>query len=271
MPLSIRRALGSGYDDLTSESGLNVFSALLVFNVAYGAVSQSFRRELLAATRRAQPGTLTPQRFPAPFDLELLALELPLSLLAILTVAAVLGSEAIRFWAIQLFAGESSPSLQSRLTALVAAAGGLALLLYALRQLLPVVWLGSTPATTIRPVRAIVMVSAPLLLVTAYLRQEIALTEASLTGTVRTSVARFIDAPAPTFGLLLVLAVLGPLASLPAVVLSNLLTLRVGSTLALLTDVLSGVLAAGLSTFSIAVVTDAYLQLRDSGAAAGTE
>lgn len=266
--LDIRRALQRGYAGLTSKDGLNVFSALLVFNIAYAAVSQSFRQQLLEATRNGPLAVQLRRRFPPPFDLDLLVLELPVSLLAILAVAVVVGNEAVRFWAIQLFAGRPVPTLRERLMPLVWAGGGFALLLYGLRQVLPVVWHGQGSTTMWQLTSATGIAVAPLVLVTVYLRQEIALTEAGLAETVRNSVARFREAPVPTFVLLLLLAVLGQLTVLPAVVLSPV---RTWSTTALLVDVLNGVLAAGLSTFSIAAITDAYLQVRDSGAEASGE
>jgi len=271
MSLSIRRALQRGVADLRSKDGLNVFSVLLVFNIAYAAVSQSFRQQLLEATRNGPLTGRSGPAFPAPFDLDLLALELPLSLLAILAVAVVVGNEAIRFWAIQLFAGRPAPTLRERLIPLVWAGGGFALLIYGLRQVLPVVWGGPGSLTMVQLASVTGIVAAPLLLVTVYLRQEIALTAAGPTETVRNSVARFREAPVPIFGLLVLLAVLGQLSVLPAVLLSRVITVRVGSTIAIFVDLFNGALAAGLSTSSVAVITDAYLQVRDSGAEASAE
>jgi hypothetical protein len=97
---------------------------------------------------------------------------------------------------------------------------------------------------------------APILLVTVYLRQEIALTAAGPTEVVRNSLARFRKAPVPIFGLLVLLTVLGQLIALPTVLLSPL---RVGSRPWLLNALLTRVLSAALSTFSIATITSAYL------------
>jgi hypothetical protein len=133
------------------------------------------------------------------------------------------------------------------------------------------VWNGPDPLTTLQLTAVLGIVVAPLLLVTVYLRQEIALTGTSVTETVRDSLARFREAPVSVFGLLLLLAVLGQLSLLPAAVLFRVITVRAGSTIALFLDVLNRVLAAGLSTFSIAAITDAYLQVRDSGAEVSAE
>jgi hypothetical protein len=255
--LNARQALTNGYASLTSEDGANVFSVLLVFNLLYGTVSQSFKQQLLSA-RTALGGI----RFPPPFDVSVLRLELPVSLLALLTAGAVLGNEIVRFWAIQLFADLPTPTVRSRLAVLVPVGGGFALLVYGFRQLLPFLWIGEAMSNQMRVTFAI-GIAAPLLAVTVYLRQEIALTKNGVTETVRSSVARFLDDPAPIFGLLIVLALLGQLSILPAAVISRVITLRSGTAPAILVDALNRILAAGVSTFSIAAITDAYLQVSD--------
>lgn len=105
MSLDIRQALQAGYDGLTSTAGYNVFSVLLVFYVAYDAVRQSFRQQLLATA----PGVLPPPGFTPPFDIDMLAFELPLSVLVALTVAAVISHE--RFGS---GPSSSSPRVRSR-------------------------------------------------------------------------------------------------------------------------------------------------------------
>jgi hypothetical protein len=259
--LNARQALTNGYASLTSEDGANVFSVLLVFNLVYGTVSQSFKQQLLAA-QTALPGA----RFPPPFDVSVLRLELPVSLLALLTVGAVLGNEIVRFWAIQLFADRPTPTVRSRLAVLVPVGGGFALLVYGLRQLLPFLWIGEAMRHQMRVTFAIGIAVAPLLAVTVYLRQEIALTENDVTETVRNSVARFRDGMVPVFGLLVVLALLSQLSILPAAVISRVITLRSGTAPAILVDILNRILAAGVSTFSIATITDAYLQVSNTAA-----
>ena len=256
MSLDVRQALQAGYDDLTSTAGYNVFSVLLVFSVAYGAVSQSFRQQLLATV----PGVQTPPGFTPPFDVDLLAFELPLSVLVALTVAAVVSHEAVRFWAIQQFAETSVPTLQERARLLVAVGGGVALFVYSVNEALLAFWYGPGFEMGIRSPRFIAVAVAPILLVTVYLRQEFVLTAAGTTETVRNSVARFRKAPVRIAGLLLLLTALNQSIGFPGVVLSPL---RVGATPWLLTELLGYVLSAALSTFSIATITDAYIQIRD--------
>jgi len=257
MTLDVRRALQAGYDGLTSTAGLNVFSVLLVFYIAYDAVSQSFSQQLLVQTGAG---------FPPPFGVDTLAFELPLSVLAALTAAAVVSQEAVRFWAIQQFAESSVPTLQERARILLAVGGGVALFVYGVEQAFRVVWDGPGAGTGRQfPIVASVAVAvavAPILLVTVYLRQEIALTAAGPAETVRNSVVRFRDAPVRIFGLLLLLTVLGQVAFLPSAVLARLVTVRAGSTLYVLFELLHRTLFTAVSTFSIATITEAYLQVR---------
>jgi len=257
MALDIRQALQAGSEGLASTAGLNVFSVLVVFNVAYGAVSQSFRQQLLARV----PGVQPPPGATPPFDIDVLALELPLSVLLALTVAAIVSHEAVRFWAIQQFAETSVPTLQERGRILLAVGGGVALFVYGVRQALLVFWYGPGFEMGIRSPLFIAVAVAPILLVTVYLRQEIALTAAGPTETVRDSVARFRTAPVRIFGVLVLLTVLGQCIALPSVLLSPL---RVGATPWLLNELLTHGLSAALSTFSVATITDSYLQVRES-------
>jgi len=262
--LDVGQALRSGYDSLTSTAGYNVFSVLLVFSVAYDAVSQSFRRQLLATV----PGVQPPPGFTPPFDIDALAFELPLSVLVALTVAAVVSQEAVRFWAIQQFAESPVPTLQERARILLAVSGGVALFVYGVRQGLLVFWYGPGFEMGIRSPLFISVAVAPILLVTVYLRQEVALTAAGPTETVRNSLARFRKAPVPIVGLLLVFTALGLLTTLPSVLLSPL---RVGATPWLLNELLTRALSAALSTVGIAAITDAYLQVRDGAAEPGAD
>ncbi|WP_299266475.1 hypothetical protein [Halorientalis sp.] len=267
MSLDIRQALQAGYEDLTSEAGLNVFSVLLVFNVAYDAVSQSFRQQLLVATR----GVQTRVGFPPPYNVDMLAFEFPLSVLVALIVAAVVAQEAVRFWAIQQFADISAPTLKERARVLLAVGGGVALFVYGVRQVVPVVWDGPDLGMGIRSPLVAAVAAAPILLVTVYLRQEIALTAAGPTETMRNSVARFRKAPVQIFGLLLLFAVLGFLPRLPTVVVTRVVTVRYGSMPSLILELLHSTLFVALSTFSIAAITDAYLQVRGGGDEGGPE
>lgn len=256
MSFDVSQVLRRGYDDVTSNAGLNVFSAFLVFNVVYNAVSGSFREQLLSWLASGRPGLY----FSPPFDIGLLRFDLPLAVLAILTVAVVLANEAVRCWAIQAFVDSPVPTLRERARIIVVVGGGVALFVYTIRQILPVAWAGQGGVGMFLVASTAGFAAAPVLLVTVYFTQEIALTDAGSAEVVRDGLARFRDTFVRIFGLLLLLVLLGELLVLPTAVLSRVTTLRVGTTLWLLTELLNHVLFAALSTYSTAVITEAYLQ-----------
>jgi len=254
------QVLRRGYDDVTTTAGLNVFSVFLVVTVGYNAVSESFRQQLFSWLASGRPGARSGVVGSPPFDIALLRLQLPVALLAVLTVAAVLANEAVRCWAIQSFVDRPAPSLRERGSVIVVVGGGVALFVFGIRQVLPVVWAGLGAGPILSVATAAGIAAAPILLVTVYVRQEIALTEADSAEVIRCALARFRDTLVPIFGLLLVLVVLGQLLVLPTAVLSRVTTLRVGTALWLLSELFNHVLFAALSTYSTAVITEAYLQ-----------
>jgi len=261
MVLDVRRALQVGFDDLTSTAGLNVFTVLLVFNVTYGTVVASLRQGLLDVVQRGTPGPPEVVAGP-PLGWDALLFDLPLPLLVVLAVASVLTSEVIRFWAIRLFADLSItpvPERGERLPVLLAVGGGFAFVLFGLRHVLPVLWArqGFEAMTLVSQATGVVVLV--LLGVSVYLRQEIALTDADPGETVRRSVRRFLAGPVPILGLLALLGLLGVLTGLPTVVAVNVID---GGPLVTAGRLLGVVLGAALSTFSIAAITDAYVQTR---------
>lgn len=270
MALDVRQALRTALNDLTSAAGLNVLSVLLVFNVVFGAVVTSFRRQLLDIVRRvttagqAETGTAQP-----PFGVEALAVEAPLSLLAALVVVALLAREAIRFWAIQQFAGVSAPGLRDRLPVLVPVAGGLALLLFGLRELLPLLWVEQGFRTWIRASQALQLPVAAVLLVTVFLRQEIALGSDGAVETVRESVGAFLREAVPVFGLLLVVGLLRVLLRLATRVVTNTIQPLSDGPVWLLIRAGTVTVDMVLLAFTIAAVTAAYQQVRGPADEAG--
>jgi hypothetical protein len=262
MAVGMWQALRGGYERVRSEDGLNVFSVLLFLNVAYSAVSQSFRQGLYAVT--GAPDHLAGWRFPPPFHLEFLSLDLPLSLLAGLTLVVIIAHEGVRVWAIQLFAQGETPSFRERLSTIVLLGGGIAILIYGVSDLVPVLWPPSTPMRPVTWLRSSGFLAAPLFLLFVYLRQAIALTNASLLGTLRASIGLFTTAPLRTAGLLLCLVVLGQIGFLPVILLSRTAPVQTGGPLGLGIELYRSVLFAALHTYSIAVITESYLQLRAS-------
>jgi len=267
MVLDVRRALRAGYDDLASRAGLAVFSVLLVFNLVYGAVVASFRQQLFEFLRRRGPDQFPVVFVDPPPVWDALLGDLPLPLLAGLALVGVLTAEAIRFWAIRLFADLSIapiPDLRDRLPVLLGVGGGFALALFGLRQVLPLLWVNQGLETVELVSRTAGAVALGLVGVTVYLRQEIALTDAGTRETVRCSVRRFLAEPVPSLGLLALLGLLGVLTGIPVA-----LTVYVGSLgtggggqIVPVAELVETVLGTVLSTFSIAAVTDAYVQIR---------
>jgi len=105
--------------------------------------------------------------------------------------------------------------------------------------------------------------------VAVYLRQEIALNDGCVRLTLRNSLTRFLKAPVPVLGLLVLLGVVGVVAGLPRALP---MVLREGGTVAgvplvMVAQVVGVALTAAVQTLSIAAITDAYLQVRtDAGA-----
>ncbi|MBX0287281.1 hypothetical protein EGH22_13170 [Halomicroarcula sp. F28] len=264
MVLDVRRALQTGYDDLTSRTGRKVLAVLLVFNLVYSGVVTSFREDLLAVLRGS--GYRTPRTIGIESQVgwELLQFELPLWILAPLAVLAVFAGEAIRFWAIQQFADlslRSPPDPVKRLPVFLAVAGGFTLLVFGLTEVVPLLWAPSGVEAMARTTQAVSVVSLHLVGVTVYLRQELALTEAGAREAVRKSVRRFLTEPVPILGLLALLGLGGALVGLAPMVASYL-GLAGNATVTQVGELVHVALGTVLSTFSIAAVTDAYVQIR---------
>ena len=264
MVLDVRRALRTGYDDLRSTAGLNVLSVLLVFNLVYGGVVASFRQELLVVLRRSRSGTPPLISTESRVGLDLLQFDLPLWLLALLTVLAVLVGEAIRFWAIRQFADlslRSVPEVRERLPVFLTVAGGFALLVFGLVEVVPLLWADNGAETMRLAAQSVGVVSLLLVGVTVYLRQELALTAGSARQTATRSVRRFVAEPVPILGLLALLGLGGALAGLPSA-LAAAIGPAGNSTVVQIGELVRVALSSILTTFSIAAITDAYIQIR---------
>lgn len=267
MVLDVRRALRAGYDSLTSTDGLNVASVLLVFNLAFGTVASSFRQQVVASAFEPGPSGRLPIRIAPPVDWDVLALDLPVALLGAVILVGIAANEAIRFWGIRLFADEDGESLGDRLPVLLLAAGGLALVLFTMRGLLPLLWLDGARQGFYLADRLLVLTALVLSAIAVYLRQAIALTDRGVGGVVRHSLERFAAAPLATVGLLVILGLLG---FAPSLSVSAAIVAGFGGQSGVLPWVQLGALAlvAVVDTFAIAAVTDAYLQVRGAGDAA---
>lgn len=264
MSLDVRRALQTGYDDLTSTAGLNVVSVLLVLNLVYGGVVSSFREELLGFIRRSGSSTMPYISIESQVGWDLLQFELPFWLLTVLAVLAVLAGEVLRFWAIRQFADlslRSPPEPRERLPVFLTVAGGFALLLFGLREVVPLFWAPAGPESMLLASQSAGGVSLLLVGVMVYLRQELALTDSGARETVRKSLQRFVAEPVPILGLLALLGMGGVLVGLPPVLAASLGPPG-ATTLARIGEFVGVALGTVLTTFSIAAVTDAYVQIR---------
>jgi len=266
MSLDISDALHSGIDAVRSEDGLLVGAVFLLYSLGSLVVNESLAAELLALV--FESGVYTAEQRAAiesfggasPF-----ALGIGLPATAVLVVVVALAGELVRYWAIRTFAGPAetaTDALGDRAVMAVVLGGTVALTTLVFQSVLPVVGQLGGVATTLAG--SIVGPLAGLVLVTVfvYLRQEIALDDGGYGATVRHSVARFLEDPVSTIVLLVVLGLFGLVGSIP-----GLLTGVLGANTSVLTVVsrlLSAVLGTVFQVLGIAVVTDAYLQVRTS-------
>lgn len=273
MVLDIGRALRTGFAQLGSETGLVVVAVLIAFQVGYGVVLDSLRQQLAALVATGGPpggprvGVIATATEWGP-----LTLETSLPVLAGLTILGVVCNEVIRFWAIRRFAGPSAARAKDagqRLRVLLVLGGSFAILLFGLQHVIPILGLAWGLDTMGAFSRIGVALSLLLFGVAVYLRQEIALNDGCIRGTVRNSVVRFLQEPVPILGLLVLLGVIGFVAGIPQA-LGMILGgdgIVAGVPVGILAQVVGVALTAVVQTLSIAAITDAYVQVRmDAGA-----
>ncbi|WP_324663735.1 hypothetical protein [Haloarcula sediminis] len=270
MSLDIGDALRSGIDDITGETGLLVGAVFLLYNLGALVANESLSVELLELV--FESGVYTAEQRAAIESVGSgapLALGLGLPLTAVLVVIVALAGELVRYWGIRLFAGPSATATDEfgdRAGMAVVLGGAVALTVLLFQSVLPVVGQLGGLATTL--VGSIVgpLAGLALLTVLVYLRQEIALNDGGYGETVRNSVARFMDEPVSIVVLLLVLGLFGLVGGLPSLVTGFVVgdAAVAGLPVSVLARLLSTVLGAVFQTLGIAVVTDAYLQVRTS-------
>jgi len=266
MALDIGAALRSGIDALTSEDGLLVGAVFLLYSLGSLVVNESLAAELLTlvfesdAYTAEQRAAIESFGGGSPF-----ALGVGLPVTVVLVVLVALAGELVRYWAIRTFAGPAETAtdgLGDRAVMAVVLGGAIALTTLLFQSVLPVVGQLGGLATTL--VGSIVGPVGWLVLVTVfvYLRQEIALNDGGYGATLRNSVARFLDEPVSIVVLLLLLGLFGLLGSLP-VILTEFVG-GSGTALTVGTRLVSALLGTVFQVLGIAVVTDAYLQVRTS-------
>ncbi|WP_262180928.1 hypothetical protein [Haloarcula laminariae] len=269
MSLDIGDALRSGIDDLTGEDGLLVGSVFLLYSLGSLVADESLSAELLTLVFESGAYTAEQRAMVDSFGGSPFALGVGLPAAVVLVVLVALAGELVRYWAIRSFAGPAETETDAfgdRAVMAVGLGGAVALTTLLFQSVLPVVGQLGGVATTL--VGSIVGPLAGLVLLTVfvYLRQEIALNDGGYGETVRNSFARFMDDPASIVILLVVLGLFGLVGGLPSLVagLAGGDAAVAGLPVTVLTRLLSTVLGAVFQTLGIAVVTDAYLQVRTS-------
>lgn len=269
MALQIGDALRNGFDDLLSEDGALVTGVFLLFLLANQFASATFTRALFDSfgPSGGPPGAgAGVSNLVGPFSLDL---ALPIA--AVLAVVFMLVGQLVRFWGIRLFAGPDeirSDDARERAVMAVVLGGGVAVGLFALSMSSNVLGQVFTPVLAGIAGLAAGILSLVLNVVLVYLRQAIALYDGGYADTVKHSLARFMDAPAQILVLLFVLFLVGIVAAIPAVtsVLSVVFPQSVRLPDRSLLQIASIVLQAPVSAFSLAVVTNAYVQVRAAAA-----
>jgi len=270
MSLDIGAALRSGVDDLASETGVLVGAVFLLYSLGFLVVNESLVAELL--TLVFESGVYTAEQRAAiesagggvPFAL---GVGLPVSVVLVVLVA--LGGELVRYWAIRSFAGPAETATASagdHAGMAVVLGGTVALVTLVFQSVLPVVGQLGGLATTLVGSIAGPMVGLALVTIFVYLRQEIALNDGGYGATVRNSVARFLDDPVSIILLLVVLGLFGLVGGLPGLVTGfvGADASVAGIPLTVASRLLSTLLGTVVQVLGIAVVTDAYLQVRTS-------
>jgi len=274
MALQISDALRSGIDTLLSEDGLLITGVFLLFNLGNTVASSTFTEALFddvidmggpggpgGSAGAGAPG-FSMADFTGPFSLDV---AVPVAIAMVLLLLVI--GQLIKFWGIRLFAEPQEimdENTSERAVMAVVLGGGVAVLTFAASM--------SSTALNVsgRPLLGglVGLVSGLLSLIVGlafvYLLQSIALYDGGYVDTLKHSVARFMDAPAQIIVLLFILFLLGIIPAIPtmASVVSMVLPGAFDLPSQSILQVASMVLNAPVKAFSLAVITDAYLQVR---------
>lgn len=268
MALQIGDALRRGIDDLLSESGLLITGLFLLYNLGNTVATSSFTGalfdELMGAGGPGGAGTpgFSMADFAGPFSLDL---AVPIAVVLVL-VFLVLG-QLVKFWGIRLFADPGEIMVENtseRAVMAVVLGGGVAVAMFAISMSSTVLNLNGQPLLGAAAGFAGALVSLVVGLAFVYLLQSIALYDGSYVETVKHCVARFMDAPAQILVILFVLLLLGIIPAIPATAgaITMLFPDSGGLPAQSVLQVASVVLNAPVQAFSLAVITDAYVQVR---------
>lgn len=274
MALQIGDALRSGLDTLLSEDGLLITGVFLLFNLGNTVASSTFTAalfdEMMNMGGPAGPGSaagagapgFSVSDFTGPFSLDV---AMPVAVVMVLLFLLI--GQLIKFWGIRLFAEPREimdENTSDRAVMAVVLGGGVAVLTFALSMSSSA--LNASGRPLLGGLAGLVggLLSLVVGLALVYLLQSIALYDGGYVATLKHSVARFMDAPAQIIVLLFLLALLGIIPGIPstASVVSMVLPGTFNLPSQSILQVVSMVLNAPVQAFSLAVITDAYLQVR---------
>lgn len=266
MALQIGDALRRGIDDVLSETGLLIVGVFFLYNLANNVASSSFTQALFERLMgtggpggAGAPG-FSMANFTGPFSLDV---ALPIAVVLVL-LFLVLG-QLVKFWGIRLFADPGEIRVDNTSERAVMAAvlgGGVAVTMFAISMSSTVFNLNGQPL--LGGIAGLVggLLSLIVGLALVYLLQSIALYDGGYVETVKHCVARFMDAPAQIIILLIVLALLGLVPGILGAASFLTMVLPFDLPAASLLQVASMALSAPVQAFSLAVITDAYVQVR---------
>lgn len=273
MTLQIGDALRSGLDTLLSEDGLLITGVFLLFNLGNTVASSTFTGALFnemmdiggpasgGAAGAGAPG-FSISDFTGPFSLDV---AMPVAVVMVLLFLLI--GQLVKFWGIRLFTEPQKimdENTSDRAVMAVVLGGGVAALTFAVSMSSSA--LNASGRLLLGGLAGLFsgLLSLIVGLAFVYLLQSIALYNGGYVETLKHCVARFMDAPAQIIVLLFILFLLGIIPGIPStasvisVVLPGSFDLPSQSILQVATMVLN----APVQAFSLAVITDAYLQVR---------
>jgi len=274
MALQISDALRSGIDTLLSEDGLLITGVFLLFNLGNTVASSTFTEALFddvidmggpggpgGSAGAGAPG-FSMADFTGPFSLDV---AVPVAIAMVLLFLVI--GQLIKFWGIRLFAEPQEimdENTSERAVMAVALGGGVAVLTFAASMSSTALNVSGRPLLGGLAGLVSGLLSLIVGLAFVYLLQSIALYDGGYVDTLKHSVARFTDAPAQIIVLLFILFLLGLIPAIPtmASVVSMVLPGAFDLPSQSILQVTSMVLNAPVKAFSLAVITDAYLQVR---------
>lgn len=274
MALQISDALRSGIDTLLSEDGLLITGVFLLFNLGNTVANSSFTAalfdEVMDMGAPAGPGGsagagapgFSMADFTGPFSLDV---AVPVAVAMVLLFLVI--GQLIKFWGIRLFAEPQETmdkNTSDRAVMAVLLGGGVAVLTFAVSMSSTALNVSGRPLLGGLAGLVGALLSLILGLAFVYLLQSIALYDGGYVETLKHCVARFMDAPAQIIVLLFVLLLLGIIPGIPstASIISVILPGSFDLPSQSILQVASMVLNAPVQAFSLAVITDAYLQVR---------